>query len=74
MSSAVVDDDNTDIVTVGSLVTVSVTLYRSSLLEAGLLETSEQTPLDFEQNREEVWLCMYVYVCLYVCDCEHNNV
>ena len=54
MISAVVEDDNTDRVTVGSLVTMSVTLQRSSLLEAGLLEILEQTPADSWQDRQ-VW-------------------
>ena len=51
---AVVDDDDTDKVTVGSLVTLCVTLHRSSLLEAGLMQLSDSTTLESTPEGDEV--------------------
>ncbi len=51
---SVVDDENIDRVTVDSLVTLTVTLKRSSLLEAGLMRLDDTNVLDSVVDGDEV--------------------
>lgn len=46
------DDDNTELITAGSLVTLSVTLVRTSLGEGGVLELGS---LASDEKELEVW-------------------
>ena len=59
----VVDDDNTDKVTAGSLVTLSVTLRRSSLLEKGLMQMDDTKTLGSALDGDEVFYRV-VHSCL----------
>jgi len=60
----VVDNDNMDKVTAGSLVTLSVTLRRSSLLEAGLMQMDDSMTIGSTHDGDEVFKSQSLLKCM----------